>query len=132
MFSFCLNVLSQVSVSDDIYSSDKFKEDTVDVEVPKPYSSEIIIDSVINAGDDLAEIIGREPGIIYEKSGSTGSRSTISIRGIDSKKVLVFLEGVPLNSSMGESVDLSKINPEIIEAVEIYKGYIPARFGGNG
>lgn len=131
MFSLTVNLFSQVSVSDDIYSSGVI-EDTVVEDVPKSYITEVIMDSAVQAGDDLGEILGREPGIIYEKSGATGSKSTISIRGIESKKVLIFLDGVPLNSSMGESVDLSKINPEIIEAAEIYKGYIPARFGGNG
>lgn len=133
MFSLTVNLFSQVSVSDDIYSNGVILDtDTVVKKPESAYYTEILIEENKNAGDDLAEIIGRQPGVIYQKDGATGSRSTVSIRGVDSKKVLVFLDGVPLNSSMGEAVDLSKINPESIEAVEIYKGYIPAKFGGNG
>lgn len=127
----CSHSFGQVSVSDDIYSNEIIT-DTIEEIVPEAHYTEIILDSVIHAGDDLADVLGREPGIIYHKNGAAGSCGTVSIRGIDSKKILVYLDGIPLNSSMGGAADLSQINPEMIEAIEVYKGYIPARFGGNG
>lgn len=131
MFSLSFNVLGQVRVSDDIYSSNDI-EDTTEHYNGNYEKISIHIDSSIRTGDNIAEIIAREPGITYRKEGATGSRSSVTIRGISSSKIRVFLDGVALNSSMGGAVDLSKIDPDIIERIEIYKGYVPARFGGNG
>ncbi|MCX7726782.1 MAG: TonB-dependent receptor plug domain-containing protein [Chitinispirillaceae bacterium] len=79
----------------------------------------------------LADIISEQTGIQTRRYGGSGSFQTISIRGVEGKEVLVFLDGIPLNSSMGGAVDLSTINPENIEEIEIYKSIIPAKFGGN-
>lgn len=126
------NLFAQISISDDIYSN-TIPVDTIVPNQNKSSSySEIIIDSTSRIGDNLAEIISRESGITYRKDGATGSKSTVSIRGIQNSKIKIFLDGIAINSVMGEAVDLSKIDPDIIEKIEIYKGKIPAKFGGNG
>jgi len=83
-------------------------------------------------GKNLADIIQENSGIQTRKYGGLGSFQTLSIRGITGSKILVYLDDVPLNSGSGETVDLGKIDVHQIESIEIYKGIIPARFGGNG
>lgn len=88
-------------------------------------------DEWTGTGKNLAEIIQEHSGIQTRKYGGVGSFQTVSIRGVQGCKVLVYLDGIPLNSAIGGAVDLGKINPNSIETIEVYKGITPAEFGGN-
>jgi outer membrane cobalamin receptor len=79
----------------------------------------------------IADIISEEPGVQTRKYGGEGSFQTVSVRGVEGKEVLVFLDGARLNSAMGGAVDLSLIDPECIDEIRLYKGFVPAEFGGN-
>jgi iron complex outermembrane receptor protein len=46
--------------------------------------------------------------------------------------VRVYLDGVPLNSALGGGVNLGNIPLSNVERIEVYKGTIPAKFGGSG
>lgn len=93
--------------------------------------------SVIKASEwagtnkSLPDIIAEQTGVQTRSYGGTGSYQTVSIRGVQGSEVLILLDGIPLNSAMGGAVDLGKINPAIIDEIEIYKGVTPAEFGGN-
>ncbi len=82
-------------------------------------------------GKSVADVIAEQAGVQTRRYGGTGSFQTISIRGRPGSKVLVMLDGIPLNPAMGGAVDLSKINPDRISEIEIYKSITPGRFGGN-
>ncbi len=79
----------------------------------------------------LADIIAEQTGVQTRRYGGTGSFQSITVRGVQGDNVLVLLDGIPLNSAMGGAVDLSAINPDRIEKIEVYKGITPAEFGGN-
>ncbi len=80
---------------------------------------------------DLAEILDRAVGVNTRRYGGLGAFSTLSIRGSTAEQVSVFLDGVPLNSAAGGGVDLGSLPVDGVESVEIYRGAVPARFGGN-
>lgn len=80
----------------------------------------------------LADVIAEQTGIQTRRYGGTGSFQTVSIRGVQGEEVCVLLDGIPLNSAMGGAVDLGRINLDIVEEIEVYKGLTPAKFGGNG
>lgn len=82
-------------------------------------------------GLSIADVVAEQTGVQTRRYGGTGSFQTVSIRGIQGSKVLVLLDGIPLNSAVGDVVDLGKINPNRISEIEIYKGIVPSRFGGN-
>ena len=82
-------------------------------------------------GADLAQILDRATGVNIRRYGGLGSFSTLSIRGSTAEQVQVFLDGVPLNSAVGGGVDLGGLPIGGVESVDIYRGAIPARFGGN-
>ncbi|KMQ49630.1 TonB-dependent receptor [Chitinispirillum alkaliphilum] len=79
----------------------------------------------------VADVIAEQTGIQTIRYGGTGSFQTVSVRGIQGNKVLVLLDGIPLNSAMGGAVDLGGISPQRIGEIEIYKGVVPGEFGGN-
>lgn len=80
-------------------------------------------------GDELAEVVSRAPGVTVRSLGGLGQFSAISIRGSSSQQVPVFLDGAPLTGSMSSSVDLSSQPLDTLARVEIYRGYVPVRFG---
>ena len=82
-------------------------------------------------GADLAQTLDRATGVNIRRYGGLGSFSTLSIRGSTAEQVQVFLDGVPLNSAVGGGVDLGSLPISGVESVDIYRGAVPARFGGN-
>ncbi len=79
----------------------------------------------------IAEILRSVPGVTSAPIGGVGNYETVSIRGVSGSRIAVFLDGVPLQSSMGGAVDLSRFSAKSLEGIEVYKGITPARFGGN-
>lgn len=81
---------------------------------------------------DLADLLERVPGLFVVRTAGGGGYAVASIRGSTSSQVAVYLDGV-LVSRQGESAfDLSSISLSDVERVEIYRGYIPSRFGFSG
>ena len=82
-------------------------------------------------GADLAQTLDRATGVNIRRYGGLGAFSTLSIRGSTAEQVQVFLDGVPLNSAVGGGVDLGGLPIGGVESVDVYRGAVPARFGGN-
>lgn len=79
----------------------------------------------------LPHLLERAAGVQVRQQGGLGSFSTASIRGSTAEQVLVLLDGVPLNQALGGGVDLGRLLSGGVERVEVYRGAVPARFGGN-
>ena len=84
-----------------------------------------------NRAGNLNEILARQAGVQIRLSGGLGSESRISVRGLEGKRVQIFLDGNPLNSPDG-SLGINDLPVQIIERIEIYKGSVPAWLGGDG
>ena len=80
---------------------------------------------------DLPRLLEKAVGVQIRRYGGLGSFSTVSIRGSTAEQVLVFLDGVPLNQAQGGGVDLGDLPLAGIESIDVYRGAVPARFGGN-
>jgi vitamin B12 transporter len=81
-------------------------------------------------GENLPDLLDAQVGVRVLTLGGPGSLATISIRGSNADQVLVTLDGVPLNSSAGGPVDLSRLPLGNLERVEIYRGASPVDLGG--
>lgn len=92
--------------------------------------------SVINAerfhgrNISLNEVLKRVAGVRLAQEGGLGSRSTIAIHGLEGKRVKIFIDGSPLNSPDG-TFGINDMPIQLIERIEIYKGVVPAKFGGD-
>jgi vitamin B12 transporter len=84
-----------------------------------------------NRAGNLNEILARQAGVQLRQSGGIGSSTKINVRGLEGKRVQVFLDGHPLNTPDG-SLGINDLPVQIIERVEIYKGSVPAHLGGDG
>ena len=76
-----------------------------------------------------AEIIGRSLGAQVRSTGGLGQVETLSIRGVNSSQVAVFLDGVRLNALGGGGFDLSLIPIEFLEKIDIFRGGFSAEYG---
>lgn len=70
----------------------------------------------------LADVLAEIPGVQIISKGSTGQTQTVTIRGSNSRQVVVLLEGFNAADPQGGSVDLSHIPLEAVETVEVYRG----------
>lgn len=78
---------------------------------------------------DLGELLQTAPGVVITQSGGPGQPSRVSIRGSSSNQVLILVDGVPLNSAISGSADLSRVALETVERVTVRTGAQSARYG---
>lgn len=78
----------------------------------------------------LNEVLKRVAGVKIAQEGGLGSRSTIAINGLEGRRVKVFIDGNPLNAPDG-SLGINDIPIQLVERIEVYKGVVPAKFGGD-
>lgn len=69
---------------------------------------------------------------IDRRSGIFSKNSSVSIRGLNgSTRTLVLSNGVPINKTDGGGVNWNRINPEIIDRMEVAKGPGSSLYGFN-
>ncbi|MDD4722572.1 MAG: TonB-dependent receptor plug domain-containing protein, partial [Acidaminococcaceae bacterium] len=80
---------------------------------------------------DLPELLKMVPGVHVRQLMGKGQYTTVSVRGSTAAQVGVFVDGVLYNLGGDAAVDISTIPVKNVERIEVYRGYIPARFGGT-
>ena len=79
---------------------------------------------------NLPELLKQVPGLHIIETKGRGAYTTASVRGSSASQVSVYVDGVLMNLGSEPAVDLTTIPVENVERIEVYRGYIPARFGG--
>ncbi len=79
---------------------------------------------------NISDILSKTVGMTIRVSGGVGSASRVSVRGLEGKRIGFFIDEVPMNDQ-SDFIDLNDIPVDMIERIEIYKGIVPARFGGS-
>ena len=82
-------------------------------------------------GLTLDEALQRATGVQVRRGGGLGSASIFNIRGLEGQRVQVYIDGSAANIP-GNAFTLDDIPLQLIDRVEVYKGVVPARFGGDG
>jgi outer membrane receptor protein involved in Fe transport len=95
-------------------------------------ASVITTDRTPRAGEDLPRLLSELPGMVITRYGSSGSLSTASVRGSGPNQVAVYADGVPLDSALTGSLDLSLIPLTGAQRIEVYRGSSPLGFGSAG
>ncbi|MEO7997900.1 MAG: TonB-dependent receptor [Gemmatimonadaceae bacterium] len=78
---------------------------------------------------DLGELLQTAPGVVVTQAGGPGQTSHVSIRGSSANQVLVLVDGVPLNSAISGSADLSRVALETVDKITVRTGAQSARYG---
>lgn len=80
---------------------------------------------------DLPELLERVPGLFVQRISGTGHYTVARVRGSTAAQVNVYVDGVLMNLNGESGVNLSTIPVDNVERVEVYRGYVPARFSGS-
>jgi len=94
-------------------------------------SSVITHEQMSQPGKGVADLLDQEVGLNVTRQGGLDAFSTLSIRGSSAEQVLIFLDGIPLNSAEGGPVNLSLLPLGNLEKIEIYRGAAPILLGGS-
>lgn len=79
----------------------------------------------------LPDLLETVPGLSITRLSGRNGYTVATVRGSTSSQVAVYIDGILLNLQSEPAVDLSAIPVENADRVEVYRGYIPARFGAQ-
>ncbi|MBO9586036.1 MAG: TonB-dependent receptor [Flavobacterium sp.] len=84
------------------------------------------------AANNLSDVLNQYLNITVRPSGTSG-RSTVSMFGLDSQYFKILVDNVPLvnEAGLGNNTDLSQINLNDIERIEIVEGSMGVVYGAN-
>jgi vitamin B12 transporter len=80
---------------------------------------------------DLAELISRQSGLQFTRTGGPGAQTSLFARGAGSSQVLVLVDGVRMNTATGGFAILSGINVDTIDRIEIVRGNLSSLYGSE-
>lgn len=84
------------------------------------------------AATSLADVLNQTLNITVQPTGSDG-RSTVSLFGLDGQYFKILVDNIPMvnDSGLGNSIDLTQINLNDIERIEIIEGSMGVTHGAN-
>ncbi|SDF31789.1 Vitamin B12 transporter BtuB [Sporomusa acidovorans DSM 3132] len=80
---------------------------------------------------DLPDLLDRVPGLFVQRVSGDGHYTVARVRGSTGAQVAVYVDGVLMNLNGEAAVNLSTIPVDNVERIEVYRGYVPARFSGS-
>lgn len=78
----------------------------------------------------IEDVLAKTAGVTIRSVGGVGGASRISVRGLEGKRIGFFIDERPMSDN-SDYMDLNDIPIDMIERIEIYKGVVPAKFGGS-
>lgn len=84
------------------------------------------------AGNNLADVLNQYLNIVIQPNNESG-RSTVSMLGLDSNYLKILVDNVPLvsDTGLGNNVDLTQINLDDVQQIEIIEGAMGVTHGAN-
>jgi vitamin B12 transporter len=73
---------------------------------------------------DLVDLLATTPGVRFNRTGSTGSATGVSLRGAETTQTLVLIDGVKVNdpSGIGDGYDFGPLLTGNISRIEVLRG----------
>lgn len=89
----------------------------------------ITADQLQGQVSSIDDILFRMTGVTLRSTGGVGAPSRVSVRGLEGKRIQIFLDETPL-SSHSDFASIDDIPLDCIERIEVYKGVVPFNLGG--
>jgi len=80
---------------------------------------------------ELVELLGRQTGLQFVRSGGPGSQTSVFARGAGSAQLLVLVDGMRLNTATGGFAVLGGISVDTIDRIEIVRGNLSSLYGSE-
>jgi len=81
---------------------------------------------------DLASLLQETLGLNIVRYGAYGNQAGINLRGFDFKRIAFLINGVPVNSSMDGKFDISQIDLNSVERIEVIYGGSDSKYNVSG
>ena len=82
-------------------------------------------------GRSLVEVLSQTPGLQFTNSGGLGKSSSVFIRGLESRHVLLLIDGVRVGSATLNTASFDNLPLDAIERIEIVLGPMTSVYGSN-
>lgn len=92
------------------------------VKYPTSFSTTIELEDFEGQFETTSELINLSPGVTVRDFGGFGQLKTVSIRGSSNDQVVIMLDGIRINNSLGGGVNLSTIPAGYIDRIEVVRG----------
>jgi len=79
----------------------------------------------------LIELLGRQAGVEFARTGGPGSQASVFMRGTNSSQTLVLIDGVRMNMALSGAAALGGIALDSIERIEIVRGNLSSLYGSE-
>ncbi len=144
LFASISGVIADNDLTGDV-SSDSFDNEYLLLEED---ATPLVIYGVLQSGQDTqvmgrSEIDALNPGSVSDiltrgfnlsvnSNGATGNQSSVNIRGLSGARVLILVDGVPVNSPQSGDFDISTLDVNSIEKIEVVKGGSDTKYAYSG
>ncbi|MDR1904415.1 MAG: TonB-dependent receptor, partial [Treponema sp.] len=81
---------------------------------------------------DTASLLQESLGLGLTRRGPYGNETDINLRGFDTERVAVLIDGIPVNSSRTGGFDFTTISPDSIERIEVIYGGSDTKYNVSG
>ncbi|WP_461246510.1 TonB-dependent receptor plug domain-containing protein [Treponema sp. R6D11] len=81
---------------------------------------------------DVASLLQETLGLNITRYGTYGNMTLLNLRGLDTKRLAILIDGVPVNSSMDGKFDIEQVDLNSIERIEVIYGGSDSKFNVSG
>ena len=139
-----LTLLFSLAAQEDYHNEDFFEDDFLFMEGPEGLT---IVGARISTqqiqtvdretierihAPDLPSLLGEALGLGVTRYGPYGNMASVNLRGFNTRRVAVLVNGIPVNSTASGDFDFFSIDPASIERIEVIHGGSDTRYNVSG
>jgi vitamin B12 transporter len=84
------------------------------------------------AATDIPTLLEEVLGVNITRHGAYGNSSDVNLRGFDTERIAILVDGVPVNSAMSGDFDFNTIDMNNIERIEVIYGGSDSKYNVTG
>ena len=85
-----------------------------------------------SAARDLAALLEEEIGMSVVRLGGYGNQTEMNLRGFDTERIAILIDGVPANSPRSGEFDINQIDLSSVERIEVIYGGSDTKYNVSG